>query len=133
MPHVMKLAGAAIGAAAVAAAMSCGGSASSATSPTGGTTPNATTIVLSNNAASPQNITVTRGSQVTIINNDSRDHEMDSDPHPEHTDCPELNQIGFLSPGQSRLSGNLNTARKCGIHDHRAPDTAGLRATITIQ
>ena len=123
------LAAGAAAAAAIAAALSCGGSSSSSTSPT----PSATTIVISNNAASPQNVTVTRGSQVTVTNNDSRDHEMDSDPHPEHTDCPELNQIGFLNPGQSRQSGNLNTARKCGIHDHRAPDNAALRVTITIQ
>ena len=46
---------------------------------------------------------------------------MNSDPHPEHTDCPELNQIGFLNPGQSRQSGNLNTARRCGLHDHERP------------
>ena len=46
---------------------------------------------------------------------------MTSDPHPEHTDCPELNQIGFLNTGQSRPSGNLNTARRCGIHDHSNP------------
>ena len=76
---------------------------------------------------------VTRGSQVTIVNSDSRSHQMESDPHPEHTDCPELNQIGFLNPGQSRQSGNLNTARKCGMHDHNSPETAGLKVTITIQ
>ena len=58
---------------------------------------------------------------------------MDSDPHPEHTDCPELNQIGHLEPGQSRQSGNLNIARTCGIHDHIDPDTASLKGTITIQ
>jgi plastocyanin len=121
-------------AAAVAGVIACGGSSSTTPSTGGGTTPTATnTIVISNNALSPQSITVTRGSQLTITNNDSRTHEMDSDPHPEHSDCPELNQIGFLNPGQSRQSGNLNTARKCGLHDHGAPDTASLKATITIQ
>jgi hypothetical protein len=70
---------------------------------------------------------------VTFTNNDSRVHEMDSDPHPEHTDCVELNQVGFLNPGQSRQSGNLNTARRCGFHDHGNPDNAGLKGTITIQ
>ena len=119
---------------AAALAISCGGSSPTTTSPTGGTTPPAAaTIVISNNAVSPQTITVTPGSRVTIINNDSRAHDMDSDPHPEHTDCPELNLIGFLSPGQSRESGNLNTVRKCGIHDHGSPGTAALKATITIQ
>ena len=119
-------------AAAVAFAISCGSSSSSsAPSPGPGSNPN--TITISNNAASPQNITVTRGSQVTFTNNDSRVHDMASDPHPEHTDCPELNQVGFLNPGQSRQSGNLNTARRCGFHDHVNPDNAALRGTITIQ
>jgi hypothetical protein len=89
--------------------------------------------VIQNNTICPTTLTVTRGSQVTVVNSDSRAHEMNSDPHPEHTDCPELNQIGHLEPNQSRQSGNLNTARKCGMHDHIAPDTLTLKATITIQ
>ena len=128
--HTLRILAAAAAAVAVTCALSCGGSSSTTPSPGPGTTPTATnTIVISNNALSPQSLTVTRGSQVTITNNDSRVHQMDSDPHPEHTDCPELNQIGFLNPGQSRQSGNLNTARKCGIHDHAAPGTASLKAT----
>jgi hypothetical protein len=115
----------------------CGGSSSSSgtTAPSGGCTPSANpnTLVIQNNTICPQALTVSRGTQITILNSDSRTHEMDSDPHPEHTDCPELNQIGFLNPGQSRQSGNLNTARRCGLHDHASPDTAGLKAVITIQ
>ena len=49
---------------------------------------------------------------------------MDSDPHPEHTDCPEINNIGFISPGQTKETGNLNTVRTCGYHDHGNPDDA---------
>ena len=132
--HPLRILAAAAAAVAVTCALSCGGSSSTTPSPGPGTTPAATnTIVISNNALSPQSLTVTRGSQVTITNNDSRVHQMDSDPHPEHTDCPELNQIGFLNPGQSKQSGNLNTARTCRIHDHNSPDTASLKATITIQ
>jgi hypothetical protein len=121
----------------IAVGMSCGGSSSSSvsTSPSGGCTPSssATTFVIQNNQVCPQAMTVTRGSQVTILNSDSRVHQMDSDPHPEHTDCVELNQIDFLNPGQSRQSGNLNTARRCGFHDHGNPDNAALKGTITIQ
>jgi hypothetical protein len=122
-------------AAALAIAAACGGSSSSPSSPTGSCTPssNANTIVIQNNQVCPQALTVARGSQVTMINNDSQDHVMDSDPHPEHTDCVELNQIGFLSRGQQRSSGNLNTARRCGFHDHTNPDNGLLKGTITIQ
>jgi plastocyanin len=120
----------------IALTIGCGSSTpANNTGPSGGCVPssNPTTLVIQNNTICPQALTVSRGTQVTIQNNDSRNHEMDSDPHPEHTDCPELNQIGFLSPGQSRQSGNLNTARRCGMHDHTSPDTASLKATITIQ
>jgi hypothetical protein len=123
-------------AAAAALAIACGGSSSSSPSgPTGACTPssNPNTIVIQNNQVCPTTITIARGSQVTMINNDSRVHEMDSDPHPEHTQCPELNQIDFLNPGQSRSSGNLNTARSCGFHDHSNPDAASLKGTIVIQ
>jgi plastocyanin len=137
MQRLGTRAGGIILAAGIAIVAACGGSSSSPSSnPTpGACTPstNANTLVIQNNTICPSALTVTRGTQVTILNSDSRTHEMDSDPHPEHTDCPELNQIGFLNPGQSRQSGNLNTARKCGMHDHASPDTASLKATITIQ
>jgi len=118
----------------LAAVVACGGS-SSPSGPTTGCTPspNPNTIVIQNNQVCPSSLTVARGSQVMMINNDSRVHEMDSDPHPEHTDCPELNQIDFLNPGQSRSSGNLNTARRCGFHDHTQPEAASMKGTITIQ
>ena len=128
------VAGAAV-ASGLAIAAACGGSSSNPSGPTGTCTPstNPNTIVIQNNQVCPSTLTVARGSQVTMINNDSRVHEMDSDPHPEHTQCPELNQIDFLNPGQSRSSGNLNTARTCGYHDHSSPDTASLKGTITVQ
>ncbi|MGC4085591.1 MAG: hypothetical protein QM736_26580, partial [Vicinamibacterales bacterium] len=81
-----------------------------------GTTPSATaaaTITISSSGVNPRTVTVARGSQVQFVNNDNRSHQMNSDPHPEHTDCPELNSVGFLTAGQSRLTGNLNTARTC--------------------
>ena len=139
MRHVITLVAGAAAATVLAAALSCGGS--SATSTTSPTTPTASctpssspnTFVIQNNQVCPQTMTVARGSQVTILNSDTQRHEIDSDPHPEHTDCPELNQVDFLNPGQSRLSGNLNTARKCGFHDHNNPSNAALKGTITIQ
>jgi hypothetical protein len=119
----------------LAAALSCGGDDSSPGGPSGSCTPSTSpqTLVVMNNAICPQSITVTRGTQLTILNQDSRSHDMTSDPHPSHTDCPELNQIGTLNTGQQRQSGNLNTARSCGMHDHTDPDRASLKATITIQ
>jgi hypothetical protein len=58
---------------------------------------------------------------------------MTSDPHPDHTTCPDLNQVGFLSPGQSRETGNLVQARTCGYHDHDVPESAALQGQIIIR
>ena len=133
--RTLKIVTGGAGAAAIAVAVSCGGGSSPSTSPSGGCTPSSSpnTLVIQNNTICPSALTVTRGAQITILNSDSRDHQMNSDPHPEHTDCPELNQIGFLATNVSRQSGNLNIARTCRMHDHNAPDTASLKATITIQ
>jgi plastocyanin len=128
-------------AAAIVIGACSGGSAgpsSSGSSPASPTTPAAaiatTTITIANNTATPKNITVARGSQVTFINNDTASHLMFSDPHPDHTDCPEINQVGFLDPGQTRQTGNMVTNRTvCGFHDHGLPDVAGLQGSITIQ
>lgn len=113
----------------------CGGSSSTPTTPsTGGSTPTVTnTITITAQGANPRNIQIAQGSRVLIINNDTRAHNMTSDPHPEHTQCPELNQIGLLAPGQQRESGNLTTVRTCGFHDHDNPAVANLTGTITIR
>lgn len=120
----------------------CGGGSSGSATPTAptATTPTptaavelATITIGTSGTISPSSVTVTRGGRVTIVNNDSRSHDMSSDTHPEHSDCPELNQIGFLTAGQQRTSGNLNTARTCRFHDHNLPDNAGLKGSIIIQ
>jgi plastocyanin len=107
----------------------CGGS-STPNNPS----PTATnTITLTAAGASPKSISIMIGTRVLFVNSDSRPHNMNSDPHPEHTDCPELNQVGFLTPGQSRETGNLVTARTCGFHDHDNPALTTLQGTITIR
>jgi hypothetical protein len=70
---------------------------------------------------------------VLFVNSDTRSHSMNSDPHPDHTDCTEINQVGFINPGQTKETGNLNTVRTCGFHDHDNPQNASLQGRITIQ
>jgi plastocyanin len=91
------------------------------------------TITITSNGASPQNIQVAVGSRVLVINNDTRPHNFTSDPHPDHTDCAELNQVGFLAAGQSRETGNLVAPRTCGFHDHDDSTNARLKGSIKIQ
>jgi plastocyanin len=112
-------------------ACGCGGSGSAPSStPSGGSI---STITITSSGVSPKTVTVTPGSRVTFTNNDTRAHQMYSDPHPEHTNCPEFDQVGFLSPGQSRTTGNLNTVRTCGFHDHGDFENLSLRGSVIIQ
>ena len=91
------------------------------------------TITIASSGVSPKNIQIAVGSRVLFVNNDSRSHNVTSDPHPEHTDCPELNQVGFLAAGQSRETGNLVTVRTCGFHDHDDPSATILQGSIVIK
>jgi len=124
----------ALAALAAAACGGDGGSSQTPTSPTpttGGTS--AATITITSSGVSPRAVTVSAGSRVTFVNNDTRNHDMASNPHPSHTDCTAINDVGFLQPGQSRQTGNLNTQRTCGFHDHDRSSDASLQGTITIQ
>ena len=128
-----------------ATAAACGGGSSTPTNPspsptptptptTGGGNPSTATITIgADGRVSPASVTIAPGGRVTMINNHNRPHDMSSDPHPEHTQCPETNQIGFLNPGQQRTSGNLNTARTCGFHDHNEPENQNLVGRVIIQ
>jgi len=70
---------------------------------------------------------------VTFINSDGRTHNMTSDPHPAHNDCPNINAVGTISNGQTKLTNALTTVRTCGFHDHDDPTNAGLQGRIIIQ
>jgi plastocyanin len=104
-------------------AASCGGSASTPTTP--GNPANPYTFTLTAGGVSPKELTVPAGTRVSFVNNDSRRHDIESDPHPEHDLCTEINSVGVLSPGQSDETGNLVATRTCGFHDHDNPPPAG--------
>jgi len=133
-------------AAAVMTTAACGGGGSGPTAPSdgggagggggtgGGTVGSTATITIgADGRVSPSTVTITVGGRVTFVNNHNRNHDMASDPHPSHEDCPPMDQVGFLTPGQSRTSGNFNTARRCGFHDHNEPSNTGLFGTIVVQ
>lgn len=114
----------------------CGGSSTSPSNvPPPGSTPAVmtNTVTITSAGASPRNVEIALGSRVLFVNNDTRSHNMTSDPHPAHDDCPDLNQVGFLAPGQTRETGNLVTARTCGFHDHDNPSQGLLTGQIVIK
>ena len=110
--------------------LSCGG-ASPPTEPTNPVLTNTITITAS--GVPPKDIQISPGTRVQFVNNDSRTHNMASDPHPEHTDCTEINSIGLIAVGQTKETGNLNAVRTCRFHDHDLPNTASLAGAIVIR
>jgi plastocyanin len=118
----------------------CGGDDNPGTGPSGGggggggggTGTVTATITITASGVSPREVTVAPGSRVTFVNNDTRPHDMASDPHPEHTNCSEIT-VGFLQAGQSGTTQNLNRVRTCPFHDHNQPDVTSLQGTIRIQ
>jgi plastocyanin len=78
-------------------------------------------------------VTIAVGQSVTFVNSDGRSHNIASDPHPAHTDCPSIKAVGTSSHGMTKLTNSLPTARSCGFHDHDDPDNGSLKGTIIIQ
>ena len=120
----------------MALGLACGGNGGSPGGPspvTGSPGPSGATITIGNGAANPRSVQIAVGQSVTFVNNDNRSREMTSDPHPTHTDCPQLNAVGNIPAGATRLTNAFPTARVCGFHDHNDPDNPNLRGTIEIR
>lgn len=85
--------------------------------------PAANTITYTNSGFQPASLSVQSGSKVTIKNNSSRPLQFDSNPHPAHTDDPELN-VGLVSAGESVTITVVNKGDH-GYHNHLSPDDTG--------
>jgi hypothetical protein len=114
-------------------AAACGGGNGSPSGPTPAPSTQYRITISSAGAVTPSELIVPPGTRVLFVNNHSRRHDMSSDAHPDHQDCPEINQVGLLQPGQSRETGNLVQVRTCGFHDHENPDDPQLRGRIIIR
>lgn len=95
--------------------------------------PSGATITIANNTITPTSVTITVGQSVTFVNNNGRGHNVSSDPHPIHTDCPAINAVNNLANGQTRLTNAFTAARTCGFHHHDDPDNPAFKGTIVIQ
>ena len=116
----------------------CGDSSDNGTPPTGPSGggspgPSGATITIGPNGVSPSSVSITVGQSVTFVNNDNRSHEIASDPHPLHTDCPAINALGTIPAGVMRLTNAFTGTRMCGFHDHGDPNNAAMKGTITVR
>jgi plastocyanin len=94
--------------------------------------PMTATVTITNGGVSPQTVHIRLGGTVRFVNQSSGQHNIQSDPHPIHTECPPLNQVPFLNPGQSGQTGAFTTARTCGFHDHLNPTNGALMGSVVV-
>ena len=80
----------------------------------------------------PKEVRIDVRQQVRFVNQDSRAHQPQSNPHLAHTDCPAINSVGVLQPGESRMTGTFDVEKACGFHDHMNPDSPNLGGTIRV-
>ena len=130
-----------------AAVIACGGSSTSPTISTGGgggvtvnsastgtTGPIGATVTMTSAGVSPATVTITVGQSVTFVNNDTRTHDIGSDPHPQHGSCPSIeNGVSTIAPGQQKSTQGFAGAGTCTYHDHLDPTNANFQGTIRIQ
>jgi plastocyanin len=125
-----------IAAALVAVALGgCGGSGGSPSAPATPASPAAPpslTVTITATGVVPRELSVPLGSEVTFVNQDSRSHQMMSDPHPLHTGCVEINAVGMLARGESRTTAPLTARKSCGFHDNMRDGESSLRGVILV-
>jgi hypothetical protein len=90
--------------------------------------PVAATITYNGASFSLSANTVTSGSLLKVVNDSKNELDMDSDPHPTHTNNPELNQ-GDIATGSSKTF-TLTTKGTWGFHNHHDPTQ---HANITVE
>lgn len=79
-------------------------------------TPAAVTITYNGSSFSLSADTIKAGESIKVVNNSDKELSFDSDPHPVHTDNPELN-VGDVAAGQSKTA-KLTTKGRWGFHNH---------------
>ena len=89
-------------------------------------------IVIGPAGVAPVELRIKAWSRVTFVNNDSRPHTIVSDPVDVHSQCPPLNLVGLLNPGESRNTGTLNLPGTCDFHDHGNKTDATLPGRIVV-
>lgn len=81
----------------------------------------------------PLELTISVGQRVTFINNDLRSHDVVGGIDPAHPDCPEILQVGFLTPGQRGETAPFASPRTCEYHDHTMLSVAAFQGRIIIR
>jgi hypothetical protein len=91
------------------------------------------TITLSATGFSPQDVTVPVGARVTFVNGDRVGRDVSSGFDHNSRECPEVDVIGFLVPGQSRETAIFEQAKTCRFHEHANIGVPAYQGRIAVR
>jgi len=125
---------AALGSFFTVAVYACGGTTVAPAAPDSPAVSSVITITVTATGFKPKDSVLAAGGHAIFQNIDNRLHSVASNPLTTHADCPPINEVGLLVPGQSKDTGVLSEAKTCGYHD-TASEGMGqiLMGTITVR
>jgi len=109
---------------------SCGQSTSAGRDPL--EIPNTGSLFLQPSGVTPTSVLIKAGGTISIFNSDTVDHMVASNPHPQRSDCPEIN-TPTLRPGATHTVTLRLMAERCGFHDFLQPGNVNFQGLITVQ
>ena len=95
--------------------------------------PEGAVISIAATGLTPSTVAIAPGQSVTFVNTDSVAHEIASAPVPTYDDCPAINRVGRLEPGQRMVTGALTDTRACGFLDLLRTADSRWQGTIAVQ
>ena len=96
---------------------------------TNSTQPTEVTLTIDSTGINPKTLAINASDTVTWVNNDTVNHQINSAPHPQHTDYLPLNSVGMLQPGDKK-SLVFPTPGTYKFHDHLNPSLFG---SVTVK
>ena len=105
---------------------------SSGGNPTGPSTDTVPTVTVSATGFSPKEVAIPVGGRVRFVNSDTVNRQVNSNPFPTHDNCPAINEVDLMTPGQSKMTGVFSTQAACGFHEHLTEGDPEFRGLILI-
>lgn len=122
---------------AISFCMASCGSSSSPVAPTPSSGPPApagpVTVTITTTGFSPTEVTITAGSRVTFVNADRFGRDIVSGLDHVSRDCPEVDVVGFLGPGQSRDTAVIEPPKTCRFHEHSNLGNPAYQGRIVVR
>jgi plastocyanin len=117
----------------LAATLACGYSSPTAPDSSTPPGPEGASISITSSGVTPGGVMIAAGQSVTFVNNDSVPHNISSGPIPTYDECPSINRVGALAPGQTMQTAALTGARSCSFIDLSRAGDSRWQGTITVQ